>query len=95
LDSFKQQFAAAAAKCFGSGWVWVTRKTGNMVIQSTPNQDSLLSVGLVPLLGLDVWEHAYYLKYQNVRADYVSAFWNVVNWRQVEANYSAPVPYDG
>lgn len=89
LDAFKTQFADAAAKRFGSGWAWLGVKGGVLSVQSTANQDSLLSDGAVPVLGLDVWEHAYYLKYQNVRADYVKAFWNVVNWRQAGANYAA------
>ena len=91
LDAFKVQFADAAAKRFGSGWVWLGVKGGVLSVQSTANQDSLLSDGAVPVLGLDVWEHAYYLKYQNLRADYVKAFWNVVNWRQAGANYAASV----
>jgi Fe-Mn family superoxide dismutase len=89
FENFKTQFADAAAKRFGSGWAWLSVKGGALAIQSTANQDSLLSEGATPLLGLDVWEHAYYLKYQNVRADYVKAFWNVVNWRTVEANFAA------
>jgi superoxide dismutase, Fe-Mn family len=95
LDAFKTQFADAAAKRFGSGWAWLSVKGGALVIHSTANQDSPLSEGFVPVLGLDVWEHAYYLKYQNVRADYVKAFWNVTNWRQAEANYSNTVSFDG
>ncbi len=91
LDAFKTQFADAAAKRFGSGWAWLGVKGGVLSVQSTANQDSLLSDGAVPVLGLDVWEHAYYLKYQNLRADYVKAFWNVLNWRQAGANYSAAV----
>ena len=89
MDDFKKQFAEAAMKRFGSGWAWLTVKEGALKIQSTANQDSPLSDGLTPVLGLDVWEHAYYLHYQNRRADYVAAFWNVVNWTQVEANYAA------
>jgi Fe-Mn family superoxide dismutase len=89
LEAFKAQFADAAAKRFGSGWAWLGVKGGVLSVQSTANQDSLLSDGAVPVLGLDVWEHAYYLKYQNLRADYVKAFWNVVNWRQAGANYAA------
>ena len=89
LDAFKTQFADAAAKRFGSGWAWLSVKDGKLAIESTANQDSVLSDGAVPVLGLDVWEHAYYLKYQNLRADYVKAFWNVVNWQQVDANYAA------
>ena len=89
LDGFKTQFADAAAKRFGSGWAWLSVKGGVLSVQSTANQDSVLSDGARPLLGLDVWEHAYYLKYQNLRGDYVKAFWNVVNWRQVGENYVA------
>jgi Fe-Mn family superoxide dismutase len=88
-DAFKTQFAAAAMKVFGSGWAWLSVKNGALVLQSTPNQDSPLSGGAKPVIGLDVWEHAYYLKHQNVRADYVAAFWNVLNWQQAEANYAA------
>jgi Fe-Mn family superoxide dismutase len=86
---FKTQFAAAAMKVFGSGWAWLSVKNGNLVLHSTPNQDSPLIAGSTPIIGLDVWEHAYYLKHQNVRADYVAAFWNVLNWQQAEANYAA------
>jgi Fe-Mn family superoxide dismutase len=88
-DDFKKQFADAAVKRFGSGWAWLSVKDGVLKIHSTANQDSPLSDGLTPILGLDVWEHAYYLHYQNRRPDYVAAFWNVVNWTQVEANYAA------
>jgi superoxide dismutase, Fe-Mn family len=91
LDDFKKQFADAAMKRFGSGWAWLSVKGGKLVVHSTANQDSPLSEGLTPVLGLDVWEHAYYLHYQNRRADYVTAFWNVVNWAQAEANYAAAV----
>lgn len=91
LDTFKAQFADAAAKRFGSGWAWLSVKDGKLAIDSTANQDSVISDGAVPVLGLDVWEHAYYLKYQNLRADYVKAFWNVVNWQQVAANYAAAI----
>jgi Fe-Mn family superoxide dismutase len=89
FDAFKTQFGDAAAKQFGSGWAWLVVKDGKLAIASTPNQDSPLSTGATPLLGIDVWEHAYYLKYQNRRADYVTAFWNVVQWDQVAANLSA------
>lgn len=89
FDAFKDQFAAAAAGRFGSGWAWlVVNKSGNLEITSTPNQDSPLTEGKTPILGLDVWEHAYYLKYQNKRADYIQAFFNVVNWDQVAKNYA-------
>lgn len=89
FENFKAQFSEKALKCFGSGWAWLSVKNGALVVHSTPNQDSPLSEGAVPLLGLDVWEHAYYLHYQNRRADYVAAFWNVVNWPQVQENYAA------
>lgn len=84
FKSFKEQFNAAAKKVFGSGWAWlVLNPDGNALIITTANQDSPLSQGLIPLLGLDVWEHAYYLKYQNRRPEYVDAWWNVVNWKAV------------
>lgn len=84
FDSFKEQFTQAALGRFGSGWTWlVANDTKELSIISTANQDSPLSDGLTPLLGLDVWEHAYYLKYQNRRADYIDAFWHVVNWSKV------------
>jgi superoxide dismutase, Fe-Mn family len=86
LETFKTQFADAATKRFGSGWAWLTSKDGKLALTSTANQDSPISEGATPLLGLDVWEHAYYLKYQNRRADYITAFWNVVKWDQVAAN---------
>jgi Fe-Mn family superoxide dismutase len=88
LDAFKTQFAAAAMKQFGSGWAWLSVKNGQLTVHSTPNQDSPLSEGAKPVIGLDVWEHAYYLKHQNVRADYVAEFWNVLNWRRAGANFS-------
>jgi Fe-Mn family superoxide dismutase len=90
MDNFKTQFADAAMKRFGSGWAWLVRKPdGSLVITSTPNQDNPLMEGLVdvvghPLLGVDVWEHAYYLNYQNRRADYLKSFWEVVNWNAVK-----------
>lgn len=84
FDAFKAQFETAAKSRFGSGWAWLSvKKDGSLSVTSTPNQDSPLSEGLTPILGLDVWEHAYYLKYQNKRPDYVAAFWNVVNWDEV------------
>ena len=89
LDAFKSQFGDAAMKRFGSGWAWLNLKGGRLEIASTANQDSPLMDGATPLLGLDVWEHAYYLKYQNRRADYVAAFWNVVQWDRVAARYAA------
>lgn len=87
FDKFKEEFATAAAGRFGSGWAWLVVNNGEIEITSTPNQDSPLMEGKKPLLGLDVWEHAYYLKYQNKRPEYISAFWNVVNWDQVAKNY--------
>ncbi|MGM8214122.1 superoxide dismutase [Bacillaceae bacterium W0354] len=87
FDSFKEKFAAAAAGRFGSGWAWLVVKNGNLEITSTPNQDTPLMEGVTPILGLDVWEHAYYLNYQNRRPDYIAAFWNVVNWDEVAKRY--------
>ncbi len=88
--AFKEQFAAAAAGQFGSGWAWlVTDSTGTLTIMALPNQDSPLSHGKTPILGIDVWEHAYYLNYQNRRPDYVAAWWNVVNWNRVAELYTA------
>lgn len=90
FDKFKEDFAKAATTRFGSGWAWlVVGKDGKLAVTSTPNQDSPVFEGLTPLLGLDVWEHAYYLKYQNKRPDYIAAFWNVVNWDAVNARYTA------
>ncbi len=88
LDGFKKSFTEAAMKRFGSGWAWLSLKDGKLAIQSTANQDSPISDGAVPIVGLDVWEHAYYLKHQNLRADYVGAFWNVVDWGQAGRNYA-------
>ena len=88
FDGFKEKFSAAALKQFGSGWAWLTIDTGKkLAIESTANQDSPLSAGRLPLLGIDVWEHAYYLKYHNVRADYIAAFYNVINWEFVLQRY--------
>jgi Fe-Mn family superoxide dismutase len=94
FDAFKEKFAAAAATRFGSGWAWLcVHKGGKVEVCSTPNQDNPLmpdtGCGGTPILGLDVWEHAYYLNYQNRRPDYVSAFWNVVNWPEVARRYAA------
>jgi len=83
FDAFKEQFKAAGVARFGSGWAWLVKDSSGLAVVSTPNQDSPLSDGSVPLLGCDVWEHAYYLKYQNKRPDYIDAFWNVVNWDYV------------
>lgn len=87
FDEFKEKFAAAGKTRFGSGWAWLVLSNGELEITSTPNQDSPLMEGKTPLLGLDVWEHAYYLKYQNKRPDYINAFWNVVNWEEVSNRY--------
>ncbi|MBS4209102.1 superoxide dismutase SodA [Bacillus sp. FJAT-50079] len=89
FDKFKEQFQAAGAGRFGSGWAWLILNNGELEITSTPNQDSPLMEGKTPLLGLDVWEHAYYLKYQNRRPEYMGAFWNVVNWDEVQKLYEA------
>ncbi len=90
FEDFKKQFADAAAARFGSGWAWLVKNSeGKLEIVSTANQDSPLSEGKIPVLGLDVWEHAYYLTYQNKRPDYVTAFWNVVNWTEVESLFTA------
>ena len=90
FDDFKAKFQAAAGGQFGSGWGWLCSDgAGALSIVATPNQDSPHSLGLTPILGVDVWEHAYYLNYQNRRPDYLSAFWNVVNWDRVAARYSA------
>ena len=90
LDAFKEQFAAAAATRFGSGWGWLSvSPEGQLLVESTANQDNPLSHGNTPILGIDVWEHAYYLNYQNRRPDYIAAFWNVVNWQAVAERYAA------
>lgn len=90
FDKFKEAFAAAATTRFGSGWAWlVVTKEGKLKVYSLPNQDSPIFEGDTPILGLDVWEHAYYLKYQNKRPDYIAAFWNVVNWAEVNKRYEA------
>ncbi len=83
FNSFKTQFSDAAATRFGSGWAWLVVAGGSLAVESTPNQNSPLMEGKTPILGLDVWEHAYYLNYQNRRPDYVEAWWNVVNWDEV------------
>ena len=89
FDKFQEGFAKAAATRFGSGWAWLVVDSGKLAVTSTANQDSPLSDGQTPILGLDVWEHAYYLNYQNRRPDYVKAFWNVVDWDKVAALYAA------
>ncbi len=89
LDTFKEQFAKAGATRFGSGWAWLVVDGGALAVMSTANQDSPLTEGKTPILGLDVWEHAYYLNYQNRRPDYIAAFWNVVNWDKVAELFQA------
>jgi superoxide dismutase, Fe-Mn family len=90
IDAFKEKFQAAGAGRFGSGWAWlVVNKEGNLEVISTPNQDSPIMDGLKPVIGLDVWEHSYYLLYQNRRPDYLKAWWNVVSWDQAEQNFLA------
>ena len=91
FDAFKEAFAKAGATRFGSGWAWLSVSGGKLEVSSTPNQDSPVMEGKTPLLGLDVWEHAYYLNYQNRRPDYIAAFWNVVDWDAVGARYDAAV----
>jgi superoxide dismutase, Fe-Mn family len=88
FESFKEEFAKAATTRFGSGWAWLSVSGGELEVSSTPNQDSPLMEGKTPILGLDVWEHAYYLKYQNKRPDYISSFWNVVNWDEVSKRFN-------
>ena len=89
FESFKEEFAKAATTRFGSGWAWLTVKDGELDLYSTANQDSPLMEGKTPILGLDVWEHAYYLNYQNRRPEYINSFWNVVNWDEVSKRYTA------
>lgn len=90
FEQFKDAFSKAAMTRFGSGWAWLyVGSNGKLAVSSTPNQDTPLMEGNTPILGLDVWEHAYYLNYQNRRGDYVAAWWNVINWDQVAANYAA------
>ena len=90
VEAFKEKFTTAATTRFGSGWAWLSvDRHGKLVVSSTANQDSPVSDGLKPVLGLDVWEHAYYLKYQNRRPDYIAAFWNVVDWERANANFVA------
>ncbi|WP_238783857.1 superoxide dismutase [Blattabacterium cuenoti] len=91
FNSFKEKFTNLAMNCFGSGWTWLCVKNKKLTICSTANQDNPLMYGMgcegIPILGLDVWEHAYYLKYQNRRIDYISSFWKIINWKKVEKNY--------
>ncbi|RMF41992.1 MAG: superoxide dismutase [Anaerolineae bacterium] len=89
FDAFKQAFSNAAATRFGSGWAWLGLKNGKLEVISMPNQDVPLLAGLTPILGIDVWEHAYYLKYQNRRGDYIANWWNVVNWDEVARRFEA------
>lgn len=89
FDAFKEKFSAAAASRFGSGWAWLVKGPSGLEILSTANQDSPLMDGKFPVIGLDVWEHAYYLKYQNRRPEYVSAWWNLVNWAEVDKRFAA------
>ena len=93
IDTFKEKFALAGIGRFGSGWAWLVEQDGKLLISSTPNQDNpLMDIAEVkgtPILGVDVWEHAYYLKYQNRRAEYLTAFWNVINWKEVNKRYEA------
>ncbi len=89
FDKFKAEFGASAATRFGSGWAWLVKKGSGLAVVSTANQDSPLSDGLTPILGIDVWEHAYYLNYQNRRPDYIAAFWNVINWDAVAEKFAA------
>jgi superoxide dismutase, Fe-Mn family len=89
FEKFKEQFAKAATTRFGSGWAWLSLDKGKLIVESTANQDSPLMEGRTPILGLDVWEHAYYLNYQNRRPDYITAWWNVVNWNEVAKRFAA------
>ncbi len=97
VDEFKQAFEKAATSVFGSGWAWLVSQDGTLKVVTTANQDSplmgeeMVGVSGFPIIGLDVWEHAYYLKHQNRRSDYVAAFWDVLNWKQAEANFIGPV----
>jgi Fe-Mn family superoxide dismutase len=89
LENFKTEFTKAAATRFGSGWAWLSYGNGKLLVESTANQDSPIMEGRKPLLGIDVWEHAYYLNYQNRRPDYIAAFFNVINWAEVAKNFAA------
>jgi Fe-Mn family superoxide dismutase len=88
FDQFKAEFEKAANGRFGSGWAWLVKKGSGLAVVSTPNQDNPISEGATPIMGIDVWEHAYYLKYQNRRAEYVTSWWNVVNWDAVAARFA-------
>jgi Fe-Mn family superoxide dismutase len=87
FDKFKEKFSASALNHFGSGWAWLTLSDGKLSIEDTSNQDTPLTLGRKPILTIDVWEHAYYLKYQNRRIEYIEAFWSIINWPEVEKNY--------
>ena len=87
FEKFQEEFEIAATTQFGSGWAWLTKDRDKLMVEKTSNQDTPISEGRTPILALDVWEHAYYLKYQNVRPDYIKAFWNVVNWKKVSELY--------
>ncbi len=89
FEKFKEQFSNAAVTLFGSGWAWLVVNNGQLEIMTTPNQDSPLTQGKIPVLGIDVWEHAYYLKFQNRRADYAAAFFNVINWKKVDEHFKS------
>jgi Fe-Mn family superoxide dismutase len=88
FEDFRKKFSDAAANQFGSGWAWLTIQGGKLAVEGSPNQDNPAMRGVTPILGLDVWEHAYYLNYQNRRPDYIAAWWNVINWDQVAANFA-------
>lgn len=89
FSQFKEQIEKAGLGRFGSGWAWLSKKSnGELVVHSTPNQDTPLAEGLIPVIGVDVWEHAYYLKYQNRRAEYLTNWWNLVNWQEAERRYN-------
>lgn len=88
FEKFQEQFSTVALNRFGSGWAWLTLEDGRLKIEDSANQDSPIMDGRTPILGLDVWEHAYYLKYQNMRADYIKQWWNVVNWQEVERRFT-------
>ncbi len=89
FEKFQEKFSSAGMGRFGSGWAWLVKDGEKLMIMDTPNQDSPIMDGKTPILGLDVWEHAYYLKYQNMRADYIKAWWNVVNWEEVARRYAS------